>query len=110
MKFVSALLLSLGLALSGAAFAQDKKDEKKAPTAAQKRQQERMKACNEKAGERKGRERQEFMSTCLKASGGKKSGKMTEQQQRMAKCNKDATAKGMKGDDRKKFMSGCLSA
>lgn len=29
------------------------------------------------------------------------------QQQRMADCNKQAT--GMKGEDRKKFMSGCLS-
>jgi len=26
----------------------------------------------------------------------------------MAACNKDAASKGMKGDDRKKFMSGCL--
>jgi hypothetical protein len=31
----------------------------------------------------------------------------TPQQQRMAVCNKQAT--GMKGDDRKKFMSACLS-
>jgi hypothetical protein len=34
--------------------------------------------------------------------------KATPQQQRMAQCNKDAT--GMKGDERKKFMSDCLSA
>lgn len=32
---------------------------------------------------------------------------LSPQQQRMADCNKQAT--GMKGDDRKKFMSGCLS-
>ena len=110
MKALTAVLVCLGLALSGAAFAQDKKDEKKAPSAAQKRQQERMKACNEKAGDRQGRERQEFMSTCLKASAGKKSGKMSEQQQRMAKCNKQASGKGMKGDERKKFMSECLKS
>ena len=30
----------------------------------------------------------------------------TAQQQRMAECNKKAT--GMKGDERKEFMSGCL--
>lgn len=33
---------------------------------------------------------------------------LSPQQQRMADCNKQAT--GMKGDDRKKFMSGCLSS
>jgi len=32
---------------------------------------------------------------------------LSPQQQRMADCNKQAT--GMKGDERKKFMSGCLS-
>lgn len=34
--------------------------------------------------------------------------KPTEQQQRMADCNKQASAKGMKGDERKGFMSSCL--
>jgi hypothetical protein len=34
--------------------------------------------------------------------------KPTAQQQRMADCNKQASAKGMKGDERKDFMSGCL--
>ncbi|MBI4291964.1 MAG: hypothetical protein HY661_10830 [Betaproteobacteria bacterium] len=33
--------------------------------------------------------------------------KATPQQERMKKCNADA--KGMKGDERKKFMSACLS-
>ena len=32
----------------------------------------------------------------------------TEQQQRMADCNKWAGEKGVKGDDRKSFMSACL--
>jgi Ni/Co efflux regulator RcnB len=36
--------------------------------------------------------------------------KMTPQQERMASCNKDAGAKDLKGDERKKFMSECLSA
>jgi hypothetical protein len=105
MRALIAALLCLGLA--GPSLAQEKKEAKKAPTAAQKRQQERMRDCNEKAGERKGRERQEFMSTCLK-SGPAKGAKMTAQQQRMAKCNKEATSKGLKGDDRKAFMSDCL--
>ena len=34
--------------------------------------------------------------------------KPTAQQQRMADCNKQASAKGMKGDERKDFMSSCL--
>jgi hypothetical protein len=30
------------------------------------------------------------------------------QQDKMKTCNADAKAKGLKGDDRKKFMSSCL--
>ena len=33
---------------------------------------------------------------------------MTAQQKRMGECNKQASAKSMKGDDRDKFMSACL--
>lgn len=33
---------------------------------------------------------------------------MTEQQKRMGDCNKQAADKGVKGDDRNKFMSTCL--
>ncbi len=33
---------------------------------------------------------------------------VTPQQQRMKDCNADATSKGVKGDERKKFMSSCL--
>jgi hypothetical protein len=36
--------------------------------------------------------------------------KMTPQQEKMAACNKDAGAKNLKGDERKKFMSSCLKA
>jgi hypothetical protein len=35
---------------------------------------------------------------------------MTPQQQKMATCNKEAGDKKLAGDDRKKFMSSCLSA
>jgi hypothetical protein len=34
----------------------------------------------------------------------------TAQQDKMKVCNTDATAKGLKGDERQKFMSECLSA
>ena len=36
--------------------------------------------------------------------------KMTEQQSKMATCNKEAGTKDLKGDARKNFMSECLSA
>ncbi len=32
------------------------------------------------------------------------------QQDKMKTCNKDATDKGLKGDDRKKFMADCLKS
>ena len=38
----------------------------------------------------------------------KETKKPTPQQERMADCNKQASAKGMKGDERKGFMSSCL--
>jgi len=69
--------------------------------AAENPQQEKMKACNAKAGEMKGDERKKFMSECL-------SSKPMTQQERMTACNKKAG--DMKGDDRKRFMSDCLKA
>jgi hypothetical protein len=41
---------------------------------------------------------------CIKATG--KS--LTPQQQKMRECNVQATEQSLKGDDRNKFMSGCL--
>jgi hypothetical protein len=100
--------LCLAFAASGA-FAQDKKDAKKEPTAAQKKQQERMKDCSAKAGDKKGDDRKKFMSSCLKGeSGPAPSAAQKEQQERMTACNKQATEKKLKGGERKKFMSGCL--
>ncbi|MFJ2692002.1 PsiF family protein [Pseudomonas sp. NPDC087336] len=34
----------------------------------------------------------------------------TDQQNKMTTCNADATAKSLKGDERKAFMSNCLKA
>jgi len=97
-SLIAALSLSL-IALPG--YAQEKKE----PSAAQKKQQERMKSCNERAGVQKleGDARKKFMSSCLK---GEEKG--SAQQDRMKDCNKQAADKQMKGDDRKKFMSSCL--
>jgi len=92
----------LAFAATGA-YAQDKKE----PSAAQKKQQTRMKECNERAGDKKGDERKKFMSSCLKG-GGEPTKAQEAQQDRMKDCNKQATDKKLKGDDRKKFMSTCL--
>jgi hypothetical protein len=99
---MKALLAALALSFfTLPTHAQDKKE----PSAAQKKQQERMKACNERAGLQKleGDKRKEFMSACLKGEA-----KGSASQDRMASCNRDAGAKGLKGEERKKFMSGCL--
>ena len=109
--YLSTVALALGVALSGAAYAQDTQGAaKKALSAAEKKQQVRMRDCTERAGGRKGRERQEFMARCLKAAPAKSgiSAKMTEQQSRIARCNRQASAKGMKGDARERFVSNCL--
>ncbi len=45
------------------------------------------------------------MSSCLKGD----ATPMT-QQEKMKKCNADASAKSLKDDDRKAFMSECLKA
>jgi psiF repeat len=64
-------------------------------------QQERMKACNVEAGDKKGDDRKKFMSTCL-------SDKKKASDNKMAACN--TKSKGMKADERKKFMSDCMKA
>ena len=89
--------------LAAPALAQDKKKE---PSEKQKAQQERMKACNAKMGDKKGEERKKAMSSCLKGEMPGASAKQQAQQNRMKECNKQA--EGKKGEDRKKFMSSCL--
>ena len=76
-------------------------------------QQSKMKACNEQAnakglGEGKGEERQAFMKECLSAKPAKSG--TTAQQEKMKVCNKEAGEKKLAGDERKKFMSSCLSS
>jgi Ni/Co efflux regulator RcnB len=62
-------------------------------------------ACNERAGDRKGDERKAFLQRCFSA---KTAGTSTTQQEKMKSCNVEA--KGKTGADRKKFMSECLRA
>jgi hypothetical protein len=104
MRFLLAALCGLSFLMSPAAFAQ----EKKPPSEAQKKQQQRMKDCNAQAAGKKGDERKAFMSSCLKGGMDNGAGKMTGQQSKMKSCNKEAGDKKLKGDERKKFMSSCL--
>jgi len=67
-------------------------------------QQERMKDCNARAGDKKGDERKAFMSACL--SGKEPPAAKMTQQEKMKDCNVKAGEK--KGDERKAFMSTCL--
>ena len=102
------LIAALCLAFATGAFAQDKKKE---PSAKQKAQQERMKDCNAKAGDKKGDERKKFMSACLKGgNGAEPTAAQKAQHERMTACNKQATEKKLKGAERKKFMSSCLKS
>jgi hypothetical protein len=99
MRTVLAMVVAVSL-VAGTLSVASAADEKKPNP-----QQERMKACNAQAGDKKGDERKAFMSSCLKGE----AMPMT-QQEKMKKCNADASAKSLKGDDRKTFMSECLKA
>lgn len=108
--FLVFALVAVNVGIAAAAEA------KKAPSAAQLAQQDKMKSCNKEATAKalKGDDRKAFMKTCLS---GKTSAapaavapaekKMT-QQDKMKACNKEAAAKALKGDERKKFMGECL--
>lgn len=69
--------------------------------AAENAQQERMKTCNAKAGEKKGEERKKFMSDCLSAE------KKTYDS-KMAACN--AKTKGLSKEEGNKVRSECMKA
>jgi hypothetical protein len=79
-------------------------------------QQNKMKTCNAEAtakglGEGKGDERRAFMKECLSAKPMKAGGtQQSTQQNKMKSCNKEAGAKKLTGDERKTFMSTCLSS
>lgn len=93
-------------------------------------QQQRMRDCNEQAQGMKGDERKAFMKQCLAGKRAEAKAERAEQraerqnerekrreerqaarqsqQEKMKTCN--AKAKGMKGDERKAFMSDCLKS
>lgn len=86
-------------------------------------QQEKMKGCSKEAKDAgmKGDERKAFMKKCLSKEHEPKSAAAaaaptapaapsaaSTQQDKMKGCSADAKAKGLKGDERKSFMSACL--
>ena len=113
MKSPILVLAALAAATAVAAVAAD------APKKQLTAQQQRMSDCSHESTGMKGDAHKKFMSECLKsnespaavkASMGKPAttAKAT-QQQKMKTCNVEAGKKKLKGDERKKFMSECLS-
>ena len=102
MKRIFALVL-VGLFACGSVYAADTKtdamktDAKK--TDAMNSQQDKMKACNEQAADKKGDERKAFMKTCLSA-------KPAPAKSKMAMCNEKT--KGMTKEEAGKARSECM--
>ena len=96
MKKLAIALVSFAIA-AGSAFAAD---EKKAPSAAQKAQQEKMKSCNAqaKAKDKKGDERKAFMKECLSGDTGGASA-----------CETKAAEKKLAGAAKASFVKKCES-
>jgi hypothetical protein len=92
-KLLALTMIGAFAAVATAAFAGD------AP--APNPQQERMKTCNTKAGDKKGDERKAFMKDCLSAE------KKTYDN-KMAMCN--AKTKGMTKEEGNKVRSDCMKA
>ena len=124
-KLVAAVcVLSAQLAWAPAVSAEEKEAKPVTP------QQQRMRDCNAEAKGMKGQERKDFMKQCLsgkqaenkaareerreerqearEARQAERKDARSAQQEKMKTCNADATAKGLKGDARKAFMSDCL--
>ena len=123
---VSAVVFAV-CALAAPAYAADAAAPAKPLTA----QQQKMKDCNAQAKTKalKGADRKTFMKTCLSGSSSAAApaaaapaaaasaapavpaapaSPQAAQQQKMKDCNAQATAKSLKGSDRKSFMSTCL--
>lgn len=66
-------------------------------------QQDKMKMCNEQAGDKKGDERKTFMKSCLSAKPAK-----AESKSKMAECN--AKTKGMSKEEANKARAECMKA
>jgi hypothetical protein len=101
MKPLLTLALFAVLACASA-YAADTTTSATAP-AAKNSQQDKMTACNAKAGDMKGDERKAFMKTCLSAT---PAPAPAQPQNKMAECN--AKTKGMTKADADKARSECM--
>ena len=101
-----ALIVAGAFAVATSAFAQTppKTDAAKTDTATVNPQQEKMKACNAQAGDKKGDDRKAFMKTCLSAA----PPAPAKPESKMAMCNKKTA--GMNKEDRAKAQSECMKA
>jgi len=84
------------------AFAAD--TTKAADTKAPNAQQEKMKACNDQAADKKGDERKAFMKTCLSNA----PAPAAKPESKMSMCNKKTA--GMAKEERSKAQSECMKA
>jgi pentapeptide MXKDX repeat protein len=84
-----------------------KTDTAKTDTAKTNPQQEKMKACNAQAGDKKGDDRKAFMKTCLSAKP-MAAAAPAKPESKMAMCNKKTA--GMNKEDRAKAQSECMKA
>ena len=109
MNKLMALIVAGAFAVATSAFAQtppktaatDTAKTAATDTAKTNPQQEKMKACNAQATDKKGDDRKAFMKTCLSAAPAKPESKM-------AMCNKKTA--GMNKEDRAKAQSECMKA
>jgi len=102
MKKVLALLALSAFAVAAPALAADTKTADTKPAA--NSQQDKMKAFNDQAGDKKGDERKAFMKTCLSA----KPAAPAKPESKMAMCNKKTA--GLSKDERAKAQSECMKA
>jgi len=103
MKTLLAIAAVCAMVCAGPSLAADtttKSTDAKAPNS----QQEKMKACNDQAGDKKGDERKAFMKTCLSA----KPMAAAKPESKMAMCNKKTA--GLTKDERAKAQSECMKA
>jgi hypothetical protein len=94
MNKLLSILAAAALVCAAPAFAAD--------TKATNPQQDKMKACNAQAADKKGDERKAFMKSCLSSA----PAKTMTQSEKMSMCNKKTA--GLKGDDRNKAQSECM--
>jgi hypothetical protein len=102
MKKLLAIAAVCALACAGPSLAADTKSTDAKSTNSQ---QDKMKACNDQAGDKKGDERKAFMKTCLSNKPMAQAKPMT-QGEKMSMCNKKTA--GMAKEERAKAQSECM--